>query len=354
MENIDTHVLSLCAAKLDIGSFLEFRQSFKGARSASEDPSLWACALCHSGCSEAALNFIAHSAKRIKALELKLQQETRGAGTARESRARFEQGLRYNDPHPYTHGRHAMRLAGMLPRLQVLVIDEQTSCLGGLTDGMAVAFSLHCPQLRRLEVRFAKGPVAGLPAERFTDDGLIAFAKGCPHLQVLSLCNCVAITDRSMYAVAANCQQLQASGRAMACHSNQNQTILYGYLNEQSPSVHVGMPHLKSLKLSRSATDRSLQGIAARSHSRHDVCLFPSLQDLDVCKCEGITAGGVEALLRANRCPELVRLALSSTVAQVLPDEVLKQGNVRIHLHKRPFKCKTKGAKTEVIIRRLW
>eukprot|EP00967_Tisochrysis_lutea_P087693 scaffold124146_cov19-Tisochrysis_lutea.AAC.1 len=166
---------------------------------------------------------------------------------------------------------------------KVLVIDEQTSCLGGLTDGMAAAFSLHCPELRRLEVsaklfmpcqglaarlcaslmaslmpllytahpimscllsnllqsqskkglgsilfrdftlvRFAKGPVIGLPAERFTDDGLIAFAKGCPHLQVggvpfhvssavvLSLCNCAAITDRSMCAVAAHCRQLQA------------------------------------------------------------------------------------------------------------------------------------------------
>eukprot|EP00983_Pelagomonas_calceolata_P074703 1152659-Pelagomonas_calceolata.AAC.1 len=116
MENIDAHVLSKCAAKLDIGSFLQFRQSFKEARAASEDPFLWACASgCHgSETAEDTLNFIACSTKKIQILELQRSscrrplfapsedpsvllnafRETRSAEVVlRESHARFERGL---------------------------------------------------------------------------------------------------------------------------------------------------------------------------------------------------------------------------------------------------------------------
>jgi hypothetical protein len=36
--------------------------------------------------------------------------------------------------------------------LQELVIDERTSCLGGMTDDLARALAARCPQLKRLEV----------------------------------------------------------------------------------------------------------------------------------------------------------------------------------------------------------
>eukprot|EP00983_Pelagomonas_calceolata_P058430 1145486-Pelagomonas_calceolata.AAC.4 len=52
-----------------------------------------------------------------------------------------------------------------------------------------------------------------------------------------------------------------------------------------------------------------------------------------------------------HRCPELMRLSLSSAVAEALPDEMLIEGHVRIHLCKHSLKCKKKNSKTEVIIR---
>ena len=74
-----------------------------------------------------------------------------------------------------------------------------------MTDVFAAAVSTHCPLLRKLALFFAPG---SHPAELFTDAGLIALTEGCPLLEELRLENCAYLTDRSLYAAAANCPHL--------------------------------------------------------------------------------------------------------------------------------------------------
>lgn len=42
----------------------------------------------------------------------------------------------------------------------------------------------------------------------FTDAGMMAIVGGCPRLTSLSLTNCGAITNRTLYAVASSCRGL--------------------------------------------------------------------------------------------------------------------------------------------------
>ncbi len=70
----------------------------------------------------------------------------------------------------------------------------------------ARALGARCPRLESLEVYFDR---YSLPSELFTDEGLIALSEGCRLLKSLVLVNCDYVSDRSLYAVAANCRGLQ-------------------------------------------------------------------------------------------------------------------------------------------------
>jgi hypothetical protein len=167
-----------------------------------------------------------------------------------QEQQRFARGLRFSQPVPFTLGLRAFSLAGLLPNLQVLSLDERTSCIGGMTDDFAAALARACPRcgraglgagaasaggrrrrpppsrllpsrpararaapnrpparrrLRVLEVMFSKYSV---PSELFTDAGMIKLSEGCPQLEELLLKNTF-LSDRSIYALAANCRGLR-------------------------------------------------------------------------------------------------------------------------------------------------
>lgn len=70
----------------------------------------------------------------------------------------------------------------------------------------ARALGASCPKLQTLEVFFDR---YSLPSELFTDEGLIALSEGCRRLRRLALVNCDYVSDRALYAVAANCKGLE-------------------------------------------------------------------------------------------------------------------------------------------------
>ncbi|GLC47187.1 hypothetical protein PLESTB_001622800 [Pleodorina starrii] len=235
------------------------------------------------------------------------RQQQRTACDAAAAR-RFSTGVRCTQVVPYTTGPAAARLAACLPNLQHLALHEATSCLGGMTDEFAAAVAAHCPLLVSLEVSFTR---YSLPSEVFTDAGMMALAAGCPRLTALSLTNCGAITNRSLYAVAVHCRGLRRLALGgyhelisdygtvvlfQAC-SGLVRVVLSGKLRRvtdesvEALAANSGAA-LSEIKLTRSMGGRSLTALAAHC---------TALRLVDCCKCEpgAITAEGVAALIKA-------------------------------------------------------
>jgi len=220
---------------------------------------------------------------------------------------RFSKGLRYNQMLPFTKGLRAFSLAALLPNLQALSLDERTSCLGGMTNDLARAVSLHCRQLRRFAVYFSP---CSLPSELFTDQGLIELSEGCRELQELRLINCC-IGDRSLYALAANCKdlaELRVGGYSERVTDSGVQVItaackqlrslhlsskLYKVTDSATGAIATYCTALRQLKLSRAVTDSSLEALAEGPAAT-------ALQQLNVRKSSGVTLGALDVLLRVG------------------------------------------------------
>ncbi|KAG2488083.1 hypothetical protein HYH03_013386 [Edaphochlamys debaryana] len=228
------------------------------------------------------------------------------------SARRFSTGLRCTQVVPYTSGPAALRLAACLPSLQHLALHEATSCLGGMTDEFATAVAQHCPLLSSLEVHFTR---YSLPSEFFTDAGMLALAERCPRLARISLANCGAITDRSLYAIASHCRSLTSLALGgyhelitdygtvvlFQASSSLTDVSLSGKLRRvtdasaEALAQHSGGA-LREVKLTRSMGDGALAALAA--HCR-------VLRKVDCGKCDpsALTAGGVAALLATLTSP---------------------------------------------------
>ncbi|GIL80225.1 hypothetical protein Vretimale_17423 [Volvox reticuliferus] len=237
---------------------------------------------------------------------------------------RFNTGVRCTQVVPYTRGPSAARLAATLPNLQHLALHEATSCLGGMTDEFAIAVAANCPLLSSLEVAFTR---YSLPSEFFTDAGMMALAAGCPRLSCLSLTNCGAITDRSLYAVAVHCRGLKrlALGGYHELISDYGTVVLFQACSELVRVVLSGKlrrvtdesvealatnsgPVLQEIKLTRSMGDRSLAALAAHCKA---------LRVVDCCKCEAgaLTPKGVAAMLKSLSEKHLQQQSAQTAIA---------------------------------------
>ncbi|GIL54799.1 hypothetical protein Vafri_10491 [Volvox africanus] len=240
---------------------------------------------------------------------------------------RFNTGVRCTQVVPYTRGPSAARLAAALPNLQHLALHEAASCLGGMTDEFAMAVAANCPLLSSLEVAFTR---YSLPSEFFTDAGMMALAAGCPRLSCLSLTNCGAITDRSLYAVAVHCRGLKrlALGGYHELISDYGTVVLFQACCELVRVVLSGKLRrvtdesvealatnsgtvLQEIKLTRSMGDRSLAALAAHCKA---------LRMVDCCKCEAgaLTSDGVAAMLKALSEKHMKQQSPQTATAEVI------------------------------------
>ncbi|KAF6258136.1 hypothetical protein COO60DRAFT_1460810 [Scenedesmus sp. NREL 46B-D3] len=253
-------------------------------------------------------------------------QEARQA----EGQQRFSDGYKYDQVLPHTKGLRALALAAMCPALQQLSIDERASCVGGMTNDLARALAVHCRQLSVLEVYFQR---YSLPSELFTDDGLIALSERCKGLQQLTLHNCDRISDRSLYAVAANCPGLTAItlGGYNEHVTDGGMTVLFDSCKQlthvqlsskllkvtdcSGASLAANCPHLTSAKLTRAMTDATIRQLALSC--KH-------LRELDLHRSCSVSCEALQGLLEA--CPQLSKL--------VLPQQ-LEVGSMMQAMHSR-------------------
>ncbi|KXZ43416.1 hypothetical protein GPECTOR_91g570 [Gonium pectorale] len=177
-----------------------------------------------------------------------------------------------------------------------------------MTDEFADAVAANCPQLASLDVAFTR---YSLPSEFFTDAGMMSLAAGCPRLAALSLTNCGAITDRSLYAVAVHCRGLESLALGgyhelitdygtvvlfQACTSLRRVALsgkLRRVTDESAEALAAGSGRsLQEVKLTRSMGDRALAALGAH-------CSI--LRRVDCCKCDpgSVTPEGVATMIAA-------------------------------------------------------
>eukprot|EP00878_Enallax_costatus_P013162 GHUV01013759.1.p1 GENE.GHUV01013759.1~~GHUV01013759.1.p1 ORF type:complete len:236 (+),score=74.67 GHUV01013759.1:1509-2216(+) len=202
----------------------------------------------------------------------------------------------------------------MCPNLRHLSIDERASCVGGMTNDMARALAVHCKQLEVLEVFFQR---YSLPSELYTDEGLIALSEGCKQLQRLALHNCDRISDRSMYALAANCPDLTAItlGGYNEHVTDGGLTVLFEAC-KQLAMVRLSSKLLKvtdtsgvtlaknclsltHVKLTKAMTDATIKQLAVSCRQ---------LQEVDLHRCCSVSCQALEELVQ--RCQSLVTIVL--------------------------------------------
>ncbi|MEW5307848.1 MAG: hypothetical protein WDW38_011123 [Sanguina aurantia] len=218
---------------------------------------------------------------------------------------------------------------------------------------MCTALGRSCPQLTTLEVKFDR---YSIPSELFTNAGLIELTERCTALTHLSLRN-TNITDRALYAVAANCKRLSSLrvGGYHECISDAGMTILVSACSATLTRLQLsskltrvsdvtmqclansierhaaeGIPcPLTTLKLTAATTDAGLQHLtralgitAAEAASKGSKTRMPALaatpkvadttspglRHLDIGKCSLVSAGAVKQLLLA--CPRLLTCKL--------------------------------------------
>lgn len=256
----------------------------------------------------------------VEVLHLARSREARDA----EGHQRFSDGLKMGQLLPHTQAPGALALAAMCPRLRHLSIDERASCLGGMTNALARALGARCPLLESLEVYFER---YSLPSELLTDEGLIALSEGCRRLSCLVLVNCDYVSDRSLYAVAANCRglrELQLGGYS--------ENITDGGLSvlvESCPSLVTLWLSGRLLKVTDTALSALSRGPSAATLRRVKLTrsmtssgalrLLRScagLREVDARHCRGeFEEADVAGLARA--CPRLSRVVLPRTEAEV-------------------------------------
>ena len=105
---------------------------------------------------------------------------------------------------------HGTRLAldawvtwSQLPRLQRIAEGRDKSFDPSATDADVVLFASRCGR----EVRY----VNLKDAAAITDEGVIALAASCPHIQRLVLSDCSLLTDNAIVAVARACLECHQS-----------------------------------------------------------------------------------------------------------------------------------------------
>lgn len=232
------------------------------------------------------LRCLQRSNGNVRVLKFARTEEARCA----QSERRFNNGYKCTEQSPYTQGLRSLAFAALLPNLQQLSLDERTSCIGGMTDDFARGIAWHCACLQVLEVFF--DPYS-LPSELFTDDGMILVTESCRSLRSVTLHNCTALTDRSLYALAANCKGLEELDIAGYYEriSDYGLTILF----DSCKDLRLVRLSSKMLRVS----DVSAKALAASCSNLRIVKLPRTIGD------EGITA-----LLKA--CTGLEELDLSS------------------------------------------
>ncbi|KAF8072467.1 hypothetical protein HT031_000126 [Scenedesmus sp. PABB004] len=239
----------------------------------------------------------------------------RSAGArAAEGAQRFSNGVKRDQVLPHTRGLRAYALAALAPRLRVLSLDERASCVGGMTNDLARALAVHCKSLEALEVFFTR---YSLPAELFDDHGLIALSEGCARLRRLALHNCDRVSDRSLYAVAANCPGLTSlslggysehvtdGGLTVlleACRGLTDVRLsskLLKLTDASGAALAANCGGLTHVKLTRAMTDDTLRALAVRCGA---------LVEVNAHRCAGVGAGALRDLVAA--CPRLRRVVL--------------------------------------------
>lgn len=283
----------------------------------------------------------AHVQLSLTAIDLvRLLKRSRGSvkvvDTSRDNSAwqaqeehRFKLGVKLQESLPYTKGLRALALAALLPQLRRLVLDERASCIGGMTDDFARALAFNSPNLEHLEVHFER---YSLQSESFTDAGMIALAEGCKHLNHLTLHNCMYVTDRSLYALAAHCDKLQhfSVGGYSERISDYGLTILfescphllsvqlcsklYKVTDEAIAVLARHSPELEAIKLTQSITNAGLQHLATGCHKLHQLVLKSNRH---------VTAAALVQLVL--QCPELHTLVLPWRF-ELLPQQLSKVG----------------------------
>ena len=155
--------------------------------------------------------------------------------------------------------------------------------------------------------------VIGFNATRYNciiDAGFIAVARGCPHLQSVSLFDCGNITDVGVAEVARkypllqslklwNCTKITDVGVTEVARGCPHlQTLNLGGCDKitdiGAAEVARGCPRLQTLHLGKKITDTGVAEVAR-------AC--PHLQSLDLDECDNITDAGVMAVARG--CPHL-------------------------------------------------
>jgi hypothetical protein len=228
-------------------------------------------------------------------------------------------GYKHDQVLPYTVGEGAVDLAMKCgPNLKHLSIDERASCVGGMTNDLAFALAQHCQRLESLEVSFER---YSLPSERFTDVGFIALTESCRGLKRIALHNCDGVTDRSLYALAANCRELEEitlggynenvtdGGMVVVfetCTQLQRLKLsskLLKVTDVSTAMLATNCHAITHIKLSRAMSDASLASLAQGC---------PLLQEVDLHRCSSISARGLAQLLAA--CPRLQQLVLPQSL----------------------------------------
>eukprot|EP00879_Flechtneria_rotunda_P010555 GHRR01011035.1.p1 GENE.GHRR01011035.1~~GHRR01011035.1.p1 ORF type:complete len:236 (+),score=88.04 GHRR01011035.1:683-1390(+) len=202
----------------------------------------------------------------------------------------------------------------MCPILKVLSIDERASCVGGMTNDMARALATHCKQLEVLEVFFQR---YSLPSELFTDEGLIALSEGCRKLQKITLHNCDRISDRSMYALAANCPSLTAVsiGGYNEHVTDGGMTVLFEAC-QQLHSVRLSSKLLKVTDTSGVSLARNCRGLVSitltatmgNATVNQLAASCKQVQEVDLHGARSVTCDALQQLVAS--CPALNKIVL--------------------------------------------
>lgn len=304
---MDLHdsVVSRVIDALDLRSRMAVLCTCKRMKRLCERPDLWR-RICFDSADEQRglkadwlLGVLGRAQGGVEVLHLARSREARAA----EGQQRFSDGLKMDQLLPHTQGPGALRLAALCPRLVHVSIDERASCLGGMTNCLARALGSRCPLLESLEVYFER---YSLPGELFTDEGLIALSEGCRRLRSLALVNCDYVSDRALYAVAANCrglQELQLGG-----YSENITDIGLSVLLDACPTLRVLWLGGKLLKV----TDATLAALTRHSPS--------SLQRIKLTR--SMTSS---ALRRLSHCRELVEIDARHISDGDVPDDILAE-----------------------------
>lgn len=194
-----------------------------------------------------------------------------------------------------------------------------------MTDELVKALVANCPKLHSLEVYFERYT---RPSELFTDCGLIALAEGYKRLQRLTLHNCFNCSNRSLYALAAQCPDLTAL--CIGGYNEKFDDVGLGMVFEACPGLQVvqlcsRLPHVTSAALLKLAHGcRRLRAVKLPSCTSDEALLALAtfcrhLTAINAKRCTALSKQGIEAAAKA--LPPSAVINMPATLASESEDE---------------------------------